>query len=199
MRKFVFILFVAVTTSAKAQDEDLVKSMLNSIGLNSAYVLEEKASIPKLDSFDLTEIKNEYAMEGKTLLLADTTIMQLFEKTSNNPSKLYWTPAYFPNRLLVKSREEYLDLKEVLRQHKIERNTQSSIRVESLVHDWNSRRMDDRSVAFCSNPIFDNSKRYTLIEYGYSSGNLGGRSWLKIFEFSNGAWSEIVYVTGKIS
>ena len=199
MGKFLLIFFLAVTISANGQDENLVRSLLNNIGLNSTFIYAEKASIFKLDSLDLLELKNEYAMRSETLLLADSIIMQMFGKTTNNIDTSHWSNTYFPNQLLVSNRQKNLDLRDILWQYKIERKTQRGKIIESLVQDWNSRQQDDRPVAYCSNPIFDNSKRYALILYGYSRGNLDGRSWLKIFEFINGVWSEIVFVNSKVS
>jgi hypothetical protein len=182
---FLLILFAAQGQVAGYQH--LLDTAL--AGHNALFVHSKPSTIKRLDP---TEIKYyiEYAKNRSNVVLDSIILLQIVNN-SKSPDTTSWTDNELPNFLLVNNRSERVSKKYAINKLKLTDKSKSKIYLKQI-NRFNSTTVIDRDIYYFSRPVFDNSKKFAIIQWDNGHSYLGGGGGIVLYQLQDERqWKEL--------
>ena len=136
----------------------------------------------------------EYLKELSNQNLDTAMFSQIIDNTKHADTTL-WTDKELPNVLLVSDRGETVSEVSAFQKLRLTDNKQIQF-YKKQIDKFNSTETIDRNLVYFSRPVFDNSKKFAILQWGNPQSNLSGGGGIILYQLRNDkTWSEIGIVT----
>jgi len=184
MRSFITILLLFVFVSLRGQSiqEKFISEVYKS--------LVDTTSIPYNLSESTTKFLNHKFFDHQLtedLLkhVPDTVLVSLQRNIESDTANYQWTQASLKDIVLLNSKQVDTTLGNIIT---VSYNGESRSQYKAKTKLLASKR---EGVYFFSNPVFDSSGEYSVIQVGYVCGNACGRQCLVLFKKVDGHWVKL--------
>ncbi|HEX4849831.1 MAG TPA: hypothetical protein VFV08_03445 [Puia sp.] len=187
-----FIFFICSTLSNFAQDS-YKKLIDTAVGTSrSIYVNANPITEIKLDNSKMWDYYNEYIEDSKLML--DTVMFAQIIKNSQQTNKSNWTDKELDKSILIRNASEPVDINYVLSKFNITDKNQVKA-YKKTIANFNATKPYDRDIYSYSKPVFDDSKKYAIVQWDNGHNGVMGGGAIVLFHLSEDGWEELGTVT----
>jgi hypothetical protein len=137
------------------------------------------------------DIRDNYDDLIDLIKSVDTTALYQIITNCKRIDTLYWTDAELDKSILVKSREQYVQLEYVVHKFNLTDKKEIGYYRNQLNH-FNSDRPNDKIIYYYSRPVFDNSGKLAIIQWDSGHSGLGGGGGLNLYKLMGATWKKLV-------
>ena len=121
--------------------------------------------------------------------LLDTIMFAGIVKNSKSVDTTQWQDNELEGYLLVSNRDINVPMGYVIR--KLGRTKKNEIKTcKNEVRLYNSTDGYNRNLYYFSRPVFDNSKKYAIVQWDNAHGGLGGSGGITLYQLLGNTWTE---------
>ena len=179
------IIFQSYSFGQTLNYKPLLDSLDNHIGL---FVAKEPIKEIRVCLADTTDYIN-YLSDVYHCKLDNKIMSQLIENRKNVDTS-YWSDKELEESILLNTRDEYINIKDVLIKLKITDKKKIKL-YRKIVNDFNNTTSWDKDIYYISRPVFDNTNQFAIIQYDNGHSGLGGGGSIALFHLEEGKWREI--------
>lgn len=125
----------------------------------------------------------------------DSLVFKELVNNAKHPDTSSWSDIELGKSIVVKTRDEYIYLKDVLKKFKTT-NKQEIKSYRNIVNDFNNTDSWDKNISYFSRPVFDNSGQFAIIQYDNGHSGLAGGGEIILYHFEGNRWKEIEGLVG---
>ncbi|HTQ65768.1 MAG TPA: hypothetical protein VMI12_13285 [Puia sp.] len=183
------LIFIVCSLQLSAQTSNYQKLLDTAITTtNSIYVSASPIKTIRLNRSEMWDYYNNYIEDSKQML--DTIMFAQIIQNSKQPDTSPWKDSELEKMILVKSREEPVDVSYVAFKFNIKDNKQLK-NYRKMIDGFNSLNSADKNIYSYSRPVFDNSKQFAIVQWDNGNGKSAGGGGIILFQLSGDSWEEL--------
>jgi len=170
------------------------QTILNSAlkGHGSLFLHSKPLKITRLDPKEMWyyfENARDYSNQK-----LDTVMFYQIIQNAMTADTSFWTDNELPNFLLLNERGETVSKKYPIQKFKL--TDKKEIRYfTKYVNKFNSTEISDRVICYYSRPVFDNSKKFAVVQWDNGHSYLGGGGGITLYQLqSDKTWREFATI-----
>lgn len=188
MRKLLFFFFIFLFKELIDQQnfgQLILDSAVKSSGAFFVHIKPTKEI--RLEISELKELFFDY--KADTGLELDTNMIKEILINAREIDTTEWQEFEFKSCIILKERDETVLKKNVLEKFKSTQKMEKE-HLLKVVRKFNNTFTSDRNIFYFSRPVFDNSKKFAVIQWDNGHSFLGGGGSLVLYHRVNETWKE---------
>lgn len=182
------ILFITCSISfgQPRQYQNLLDTALN--GHGALIVCSKpitKIQLDKTDIWNYFYFHRDYANN-----ILDTIMFAQIIANSNSVDTTFWQDTELKSFIVVSSREETISKKKAFEKLKLTDKSQVKL-YKKQINRYNSTDSYNRNLYYFSRPVFDNSKKYAIVQWDNAHSGLGGGGGIILYHLQGDSWKEL--------
>ncbi len=157
---------------------------------NIKFVLTKPLTEFELNIKDTLEYQDYLFGETFSKYKIDNKVLAQIINNSKSPDSTFWTDEELDKFILVKNRDENVNLHYVIKKFKIDNKNEIKSYRKTL-KKYNQTAESFRSIFSFSKPVFDNSKLFAIVCYDKGHSGLHCRGKITLFHFIDNKWQTV--------
>lgn len=189
MKLLIFFISLASYSISFGQTKQYQNLLDTALSRHGALVIYSKPiSKIQLDKTDIQEyfyFHRDYA--NKVL---DTIMFAQIIENSKSADTAFWQDKELKSFIVVANKEEMISKKKVFR--KLQLTDKKQIKLYKYqINRYNSSDSYNRNLYYFSRPVFDNSKKYAIVQWDNAHSGLGGGGGVTLYHLQGSTWKEV--------
>ena len=159
----------------------------NVLGNNPHFVYHKPIGKIKLDENDLKYYYDELTSNN---VLIDSVILKQIIQNSSNVDTALWLDNEFSNYFIVNDLE-----KKITKICQKKFGDKRSKLINNEIKVYNNLLPSSRNIYHISRPVYDNSKKYAVVQWDNAHGGLGGGGGIIFMEYKNSSWIYVALIS----
>ncbi len=189
MRLLTFAISLIIHSISFGQTKQYQNLLDTALSGNGALIVYSKPitkiQLEKTDMWNYFYFHRDYA--NKVL---DTIMFAQIIENSKSVDTTLWQDTELKSLIVTSSREATISKKKAFQ--KLQLTDKSQIKLyKKQINRYNSTDSYDRNLYYFSRPVFDNSKKYAIVQWDNAHSGLGGGGGIILYHLQGDTWKEV--------
>jgi hypothetical protein len=186
MKKYSFVLMFWALNSF-GQNNCFQNAIENVLGNNLHFVYQKPIGKMELNENDIEYYCDK--LKSNNILIDSVILKQIFQNSKNVDTTL-WLDNEFSNYLIITDLE-----KKITKEYQKKFENKRCKLIDNDIKVFNSLLPSSRDIYHISRPVYDNSKKYAVVQWDNAHGGLGGGGGIIFMEYKNSSWIYLALIS----
>lgn len=180
------IITCSISFGQTKQYQNLLDTALN--GHGALFVCSKPMTRIQLDKAEMWNYF--YFHRDCANKVLDTVMFAQIIENSKSVDTTQWQETELKSFIAVSSREETISKKQAFQ--RLQPTDKSQIKLyKKQINRYNSTESYNRNLYYFSKPVFDNSKKYAIVQWDNAHSGLGGGGGITLYHLQGDTWKEV--------